>query len=680
MLNIPKKEEEIVAFWKKENIFQKSLEKKSPKGEFVFYEGPPTANGKPGLHHVIARAFKDVICRFKTMQGYHVARKAGWDTHGLPVEIEVEKQIGTKGKADIEKFGVEEFNKRCRESVWKYKAEWERMTERMGYWLDLEHPYITYENEYIETVWWILKQAWDKKLLYQGYKVVPHCPRCGTSLSSHELALGYKTITDISVFIKFKVNKGNAVAKEGDFVLSWTTTPWTLPGNVALAVGADITYARVKKDGVHLILAKPLLNAVLDGVYEIEKEFSGKELEGVAYEPLFDVPAIKKSGKRAHFVTTADFVTIEDGTGVVHTAVMYGEDDFDLGTTKDLPFVHLLTPQGIFNDEAPPSLRKLNFKEAEEMVILELTQKGLLFGQKDYEHSYPYCWRCDNPLMYFAKTAWFVKMTALKGNLLKNAETINWYPEHLKKGRFGEWLENVKDWAVSRERYWGTPLPIWQCEKCMTFRCIGSITELGNAPEDLHRPYIDGVTLSCECGGTMKRVPEVIDAWFDSGSMPFAQHHYPFENKKLIDSGAAYPAEYISEAIDQTRGWFYTLLAISTLLGKGASYKNVICLGHINDAEGKKMSKSKGNVVDPFLIAEKYGMDALRYHLFTINQPGETKSFDEKNLLEVSRKVLMILANVVSFYRLYPDTTSKPGKKSTMDRWILSRLNKLIKA
>ena len=378
-------------------------------------------------------------------------------------------------------------------------------------------------------------------------------------------------------------------------------------------------------------------------------------------------------------MTTADFVTIEDGTGVVHTAVMYGEDDFDLGTTKDLPFVHLLTPQGIFNDEAPPSLRKLNFKEAEEMVILELTQKGLLFGQKDYEHSYPYCWRCDNPLMYFAKTTWFVKMTALKGNLLKNAETINWYPEHLKKGRFGEWLENVKDWAVSRERYWGTPLPIWQCEKCMTFRCIGSITELGNAPEDLHRPYIDGVTLSCECGGTMKRVPEVIDAWFDSGSMPFAQHHYPFENKKLIDSGAAYPAEYISEAIDQTRGWFYTLLAISTLLGKGASYKNVICLGHINDAEGKKMSKSKGNVVDPFLIAEKYGMDALRYHLFTINQPGETKSFDEKNLLEVSRKVLMILANVVSFYRLYPSVSSKPGKKSTMDRWILSRLNKLIK-
>ncbi len=680
MFSLPKIELEILDFWKKNKIFQKSLKKESPKGEFVFYEGPPTANGRPGLHHVIARAFKDLICRYKTMQGFHVTRKAGWDTHGLPVEIEVEKEIGIKGKPDIEKYGIEAFNKKCRESVWRYKEEWEKLTDRIGFWLDLEHPYISYENKYIETVWWILKQAWDANLVYRGYKVVPHCPRCGTSLSSHELALGYETVTEPSVFVQFRVTKGNELVEPGDYILSWTTTPWTLPGNVALAVGPTIDYVRIKKSGEHYILAKALVGSVITGAYTTEAEFNGAQLEGVAYEPLYDIAAINASGKKAHYVTTADFVTVEEGTGVVHTAVMYGEDDFTLGLKKDLPFVPLLDLSGIFNEKAPTSLQKMNFKEAEEMILLELVEKRFFFDKKDYTHSYPYCWRCKNPLMYFAKNSWFIKMTALSERLLANAATVNWYPEHIKRGRFGEWVEGVKDWAISRERYWGTPLPFWQCEKCQTYRCLGSFKELPKKLSDVHRPYIDAVTLPCDCGGVMRRVPEVLDTWFDSGSMPFAQYHYPFENKELIDGGKAYPADYIAEGIDQTRGWFYTLLAISTVLDRGASYKNVICLGLINDAEGRKMSKSKGNVVDPWYIAEKFGADALRYHFFTVNQPGETKLFNEKNVLDVSRQVIGTLMNVLTFYKLYAttsDTTPKPSGH-ILDLWIVSLLQELV--
>lgn len=681
-MTIPEKELEILEFWKKNSIFQKSLEKESPAGEYVFYEGPPTANGRPGLHHVLARAFKDIVCRYKTMQGYRVPRKAGWDTHGLPVEIEVEKAIGISGKLDIEKFGVEAFNQKCRESVWKYQEEWERLTERMGYWLDLKKPYITYTNEYIESVWAILKHAEEAKLLYKGHKVVPHCPRCGTSLSTHEVAQGYKLVSEPSVYVKFKVTKGKGSVKEGDFILSWTTTPWTLPGNVALAVGESITYVRVLAAGEHYIVAQALVDSVLKEGYTIEATMKGSEFVGVVYEPLYP-GAINPGDKEAWYVAPANFVTTADGTGVVHTAVMYGADDYDLGMSIGLPAVHTVDEAGKFL----PSVQKwagkfVKSKNVEDGIITELKERGFLLAVLDYKHDYPFCWRCSTPLLYYAKNSWFIKMTVLKEKLLANAASINWYPGHIKEGRFGEWLEGVKDWAISRERYWGTPLPIWECEKCDAYRCVGSLAELKATLDDVHRPYIDGVTLACSCGGTMRRVPEVLDAWFDSGSMPFAQHHYPFENKELIDTGTAYPADYIAEAIDQTRGWFYTLLAVSTLLGKGASYKNVICLGHINDAEGKKMSKSKGNVVNPFEMMEKYGVDALRYHLYTINQPGEVKSFDEKNLLEVSRQVIMTLQNVLSFYKLYAtaDVPSSLKSQNIMDRWILNMMEELLVA
>ncbi len=680
MIKIPEKEIEILDFWKQNEIFKKSMEKQAPNGDYVFYEGPPTANGRPGLHHVLARSFKDIMCRYKTMRGYRVLRKAGWDTHGLPVEIEVEKALNISGKQQIEEYTVEAFNKKCRESVWKYQEEWERMTRRMGYWVDLEHPYITYTNEYIESVWWVVKQAWDKGLVYQGHKVVPHCPRCGTSLSSHEVAQGYKLVKEPSVFIKFKVTKGKGAVQSGDYILSWTTTPWTLPGNVALAISENINYVRVKVGNEHFVLAEALVSSVLKNDYALEQTFKGSKLVGIEYKPLFP-GAIDPGDKKAWYVAPANFVTTADGTGVVHTAVMYGAEDYDLGMEIGLPAVHTVDEAGKFL----PSVTKwagqfVKSKKVEEGIITDLKERGLLLSVLDYEHDYPFCWRCDTPLLYYAKDSWFIKMSALKDELLKNASEINWYPAHIKEGRFGEWLEGVKDWAISRERYWGTPLPIWKCDACGKYRCVGSIAELETDIKDLHRPYIDAVMLQCDCGGAMKREAEVMDAWLDSGSMPFAQHHYPFENKELIDSGAAFPAEYISEAIDQTRGWFYTLLAVSTILGKGTSYKNVICLGHINDTHGKKMSKSKGNVISPFEMMDKYGADIVRYHLYTINQPGEIKLFDEKNLVEASRQVIMTLLNVVSFYGLYAKGTVKASadSKHIMDRWIRALLNEKI--
>lgn len=686
-----KNEEEVLKQWEDKDIFNKTLGKDSPKGNFIFFEGPPTANGRPGIHHILARAFKDVIPRFKTMQGFHVERKAGWDTHGLPVELQVEKALEISGKPQIEEYGVEEFNAQCKKSVWQFQEEWERLTKRIAFWLDLENPYVTYHNDYIESLWWILSQAENKKLLYKGHKVVPHCPRCGTALSSHEVAQGYKTVKDNSVYVKFKVK-----SEENTYVLSWTTTPWTLPGNVALAVGNDIEYVKVKVENEVYILAKPLLEDVLEGDYKVLETVQGKDLVGMEYEPLFE-GAVDAGEKKAWYVTDADFVTIEDGTGVVHTAVMYGEDDYQLGVDKDLPFVHTVDEAGKFL----PSVEKwagkfVKSKKVEGEIIADLNERGLLLREKEYEHEYPFCWRCDSPLLYYAKDSWFIKMSAIKDDLVKNNQDINWVPAHIKDGRFGDWIGNVKDWAISRQRYWGTPIPIWQCQACEDYHVVGSYEELeklsGGLPKDkdgkldAHRPFVDDLKWPCKCGGEMTRVTDVFDCWFDSGAMPYAQHHYPFENKEMIDEGKQYPADYISEAIDQTRGWFYTLLAVSTILGKGTPYKNVICLGHIRDKDGKKMSKSKGNVIDPWMITDKYGVDALRMHLYSINQPGDPKNFDEKNVEEVLRKTVMLLGNVVNFYDMYSDANlqnttniANTTNLNVLDRWILVKLNLLVK-
>lgn len=684
----PKLEEKILKFWKEKNIFKKTLEKDSPKGDFIFYEGPPTANGRPGIHHVLARAFKDAIPRFKTMQGYHVPRKAGWDTHGLPVELQVEKEIGISGKPDIEKFGVEEFNKKCKESVWIYKEEWEKLTERIAFWLDLENPYITYSNDYIETLWWIIKDIYKKGLLYSGYKVVPHCPRCGTSLSSHEVAQGYKEVEEESVFVKFKIKgEGNT------YILSWTTTPWTLPGNVALAVGKDINYSKIKVKDEYYILATELIDEVIEDDYEIVDKMRGENLVGIEYEPLFP-GAIDPGDKKAWYIATADFVTVDEGTGIVHIAVMYGVDDYDLGDQIDLPKVHTVDEEGKFMPSVTKWAGKFVKKpEVTKGIIKDLQDRNLLFKEMPYKHDYPFCWRCDTPLLYYAKNSWFIKMSALREDLIAENQKINWVPEHIKNGRFGEWLDGVKDWAISRERYWGTPIPIWRCEKCKELKVIGSYEELSKEAGikiddkfDPHKPFIDEIRLKCNsCGGEMRRTRAVMDCWFDAGSMPFAQDHYPFENKEKIDSGKGYPAEFISEAIDQTRGWFYTLLAIGVALGKGVSYKNVICLGHINDKEGKKMSKSKGNVIDPWKVINQYGADALRFHLYTINQPGEAKNFDIKDVGDVLRKNFIILWNVLSFYQMYAGENisrqiDKIGKSTNiLDQWAISLLNKLIK-
>lgn len=675
--NFPKLEEDILKNWEEKKIFKKSVEQNKDNETFVFFEGPPTANGKPGIHHVLARAFKDVIPRYKTMKGYYVPRKAGWDTHGLPVELQVEKELGISGKPEIEKYGVEEFNKKCKESVWQYKDEWERLTTRIAFWLDLEKPYITYDNDYIESLWSIIKKFNEKGLLYEGYKVVPYCPRCGTALSSHEVAQGYADVTEPSVFVKFKV-KG----EENTYILSWTTTPWTLPGNVGLAVGSDIDYVKIKVGNEFFVLAESRLE-IIDEEYEVIEKYKGKELENIEYEPLFD--SLQDVEEKGWYVMTADFVTTDSGTGVVHTAVMYGEDDYNLGIEKNLPQTHTVDLEGKFNDRVK-EFKGLFVKDAEKAVADNLKERGLLYKKENYTHSYPHCWRCDTPLLYYAKSSWFIKMSSLRDKLIENNKEINWVPEHIKEGRFGMWLENVKDWALSRDRYWGTPLPIWRSENGEV-KVIGSREELKKLATqdldienlDLHKPYVDEIILKAEDGSEMKRDKAVMDVWFDSGAMPFAQHHYPFENKELIDSGKQFPADYISEAIDQTRGWFYTLLAISTALGMTAPYKNVICLGHINDKHGKKMSKSRGNVVNPWEVIDQYGVDALRWYLFTMNAPGEPKRFDPEGVEGVVKNIILKIWNVYSFFTTYANIDEfSPEKEITpkshiLDRWMLSR-------
>ncbi|MCF7835826.1 MAG: class I tRNA ligase family protein [Candidatus Marinimicrobia bacterium] len=877
-------EKKILEFWKKNEIFKKSIEKEAPKGDFVFYEGPPTANGKPGIHHIEARAFKDLIPRFKTMNGFCVQRKAGWDTHGLPVELEVEKKLNLQGKKDVESYGMEGFNKKCKESVWEYKDEWEKMTERIGYWVDMRDPYVTYENNYIETLWWVIKTINDKGLLYKGYKVVPNCPRCGTALSSHEVAQGYQNVEEESVYVKFKV-KG----KDNEYILAWTTTPWTLPGNVALAINSKTIYGKFKvqnsksetnsnnqsskfKNDEIYILAKDRADEVLkEHDYEIVEEMKGKDLVGLEYEPLFDgvVKETDENFENAFKVYSADFVSTEDGTGVVHIAVMYGSDDYDVGERVGLPKVHTVNLDGTFNNLVSKWEGKF-VKDVEKEIIEELKSKDVLYKTEKYKHDYPFCWRCSTPLIYYAKDSWYFAMSKLRDELVKNNNEVNWVPAHTKEGRFGEWIRGAIDWSISRERYWGTPIPVWECEKCEEVKVVGSVDEIrdelgspnklflvrhaeachnvdrildskmdskcpltekgekqaedlarslkdnkidlifsspllrtrqtaeilskklgvevvvderlrelgagelegktieefhnlfptqelraqkadygvetgeqirerldnfldelnnkyknknvvivshgdplqilygiaqglsleetfktwypikGKSKQvfskvfDLHRPYIDEVKIKCKCGGAMKRIPEVMDCWFDSGSMPFAQAHYPFENKEAVDSGVIYPADFICEAVDQTRGWFYTLLAVATLLGKEAPYKNVISLGHVLDKKGKKMSKSKGNVVKPMEMIEKYSADALRWYMYTINQPGDPKKFDEKDL-KISRRVFTTFFNVVTFYKMFTDgsgstkSQSKDLSKNVLDRWIVGKFNLLIK-
>lgn len=886
-LNSTKTEGKILNFWKEKKIFEKSLEARAKAKRFVFWEGPPTANGHPGIHHFLGRAFKDLYGRYKTMRGFYVLRKAGWDTHGLPVEIEVEKALGFKNKKDIEEYGIAQFNRKCRESVWQYKSEWEEMTEKMGFWVDLREPYITYETKYMESVWQILKMIWDRKLLYPAHKIVPFCTRCGTPLSAHEVAQGYKKVKDNSVYIKFKVKDERF---RGASILAWTTTPWTLPGNVALAVGKEIKYVLARVGDEQLIMAKDLVEKVLGQITRIEKEFSGEELVGLEYESLFDVPALKSD--KSYKVYDADFVSTADGTGVVHTAVMYGEDDYNLGTKLDLPKMHTVDEAGKFNSSAGKELEGLYVKSntTEEKIIKSLEERGLLFKTEEYEHDYPFCWRCGTPLIYYAKNSWFIKTSAVTAELLKNNSKVNWIPEHIKEGRFGQWLKEGKDWAISRERYWATPLPIWKCEKCENKTVIGSIKDLEKkaigsknsyfilrhglterqeetkmiisshlendkyhllprgredienvaltlqkmggvdeiyaspfirttegaeivgkvlhksikkderlgefvhgplcegkehsacpvrverekfeirenggesrndvrrrmtdfinemesrhqnkkilivghgdplwlldaiasgkteneiiddkvSPEhwypklaelkkltwrkiprnefgelDLHRPFIDSVMLKCsDCGAKMKKIPDLIDVWFDSGAMPYAQWHWPFENKKLFKE--QFPADFIVEGVDQTRGWFYTLLTISTLLGNSAPYKNVISLGHALDEQGRKMSKSKGNIISPFEVIEKFGADAARWYFYMINQPGEPKLFAMKDVEAQLKGFLTTLQNCLRFYELYTQTATSADQISlsiisaptaVLDKWILSKLNGLI--
>lgn len=696
--DFPNMEKEILAFWEKNHIFEKSLKKDAPKGSFVFYEGPPTANGHPGIHHVEARAFKDCIPRFRTMQGYHVDRKGGWDTHGLPVELQVEKELGFTGKKDIEEYGVKAFNEKCKENVWRYLDEWVTFTKRLGYWVDLDHAYITYKPEYVESLWWIIKQIWERGLLYKDYRVTPHCPRCGTSLSSHELADGYKEVEDVAVFIKFKITEyeDGSVPEEPEYLVAWTTTPWTLPSNVALAVGDNIAYTKISYQGqFYWVATNRIKNLFTSGTYEIADELMGREMVGMRYEPLF--PFLKEvflqtdqAGKKAWELFSAKFVSTEEGTGIVHTAVMYGADDFDLGTEKDLLKYHLVGLDGCFTKDAGPFAGKF-VKEADKEILEDLQQRNLLFKKEIVKHTYPFCWRCKTPVLYYAKDSWYIKMSALRETLLQENEGVHWEPTHIKNGRFGEWLREVKDWAFSRERYWGTPLPLWVCESCEKVHCIGSFEELrslafSDLPKEIdpHRPFIDEIKIHCSaCAGICSRIPDVCDVWFDSGSMPLAQWHYPFENKDKIDENKAYPADYISEAVDQTRGWFYTLLAVSVALGKEGCYKNVISLGHVLDAKGKKMSKSLGNIIDPFEMMETYGADAVRWYMYVINQPGESKRFDVKVLDEMIKKVFLILWNVQTFYEMFsvqehPQTVSSKISEHILDKWILARLHHLI--
>ena len=684
-MNFVEREKNIEKFWADNHIFEKSVDSRKEGETYTFYDGPPTANGKPHIGHVLTRVIKDMIPRYRTMKGYMVPRKAGWDTHGLPVELEVEKMLGLDGKEQIEEYGLEPFIEHCKESVWKYKGMWEDFSATVGFWADMDNPYVTYHNDFIESEWWALKKIWEKGLLYKGFKIVPYCPRCGTPLSSHEVAQGYKDVKERSAIVRFKV-KG-----EDAYILAWTTTPWTLPSNVALCVNPDENYVKVKNGDYTYYLAEALCDTVLEGEYTVLETYKGKELEYKEYEPLFDyaVDICAKQKKKAFYVVCDGYVTLTDGTGVVHTAPAFGEDDSKVGRKYDLPFVQLVDAKGEMTAETPWA--GIFVKKADPLVLQALEEKGLLFAAPNFEHSYPHCWRCDTPLIYYARESWFIKMTAVKDDLIRNNNTINWIPESIGKGRFGDWLENVQDWGISRNRYWGTPLNIWECE-CGCQHSIGSIEELKsmspNCPDDieLHRPFIDNVTITCpECGRQMKRVPEVIDCWFDSGAMPFAQHHYPFENKELFEQ--QFPADFISEAVDQTRGWFYSLLAISTLIFNKAPYKNVIVLGHVQDENGQKMSKSKGNAVDPFDALETYGADAIRWYFYINSAPWLPNRFHGKAVTEGQRKFMGTLWNTYAFFVLYAnidefDATNyqlEYDKLPVMDKWLLSKLNTLVK-
>ena len=693
-LNFVDREKEVEKFWKDNKIFEKSMDSRKEGETYTFYDGPPTANGKPHIGHVLTRVIKDMIPRYRTMKGYMVPRKAGWDTHGLPVELEVEKKLGLDGKEQIEEYGMEPFIQQCKESVWKYKGMWEDFSSTVGFWADMEHPYVTYDNNFIESEWWALKEIWEKGLLYKGFKIVPYCPRCGTPLSAQEVSQGYKTVKERSAIVRFKV------VGEDAYFLAWTTTPWTLPSNVALCVNPDEIYCKVKAaDGYTYYMAEALLDKVLgklakddEPAYEILEKYKGTDLERREYEPLFACTgeAAAKQRKKAHFVTCDNYVTMSDGTGIVHIAPAFGEDDSRVGREYDLPFVQFVDGQGNMTKETPYA--GVFVKKADPMVLTDLDKEGKLFDAPKFEHDYPHCWRCDTPLIYYARESWFIKMTAVKDDLIRNNNTINWIPESIGKGRFGDWLENVQDWGISRNRYWGTPLNIWQCE-CGHMHSIGSRQELFEMSGDeraktveLHRPYIDEITLKCpECGGEMHRVPEVIDCWFDSGAMPFAQHHYPFENKELFEQ--QFPANFISEAVDQTRGWFYSLLAESTLLFNKAPYKNVIVLGHVQDENGQKMSKSKGNAVDPFDALNKYGADAIRWYFYINSAPWLPNRFHGKAVVEGQRKFMSTLWNTYAFFVLYANIDNFDATKYTlnydklpvMDKWLLSKLNTMVK-
>ena len=679
-LKFVEREREVEKFWADNNIFKKSIDSRKDAETYMFYDGPPTANGKPHIGHVLTRVIKDMIPRYRTMKGYKVPRKAGWDTHGLPVELEVEKLLGIDGKDQIEAYGLDPFISKCKESVWKYKGMWEEFSGVVGFWADMEDPYVTYHNDFIESEWWALKKIWDRGLLYKGFKIVPYCPRCGTPLSSHEVAQGYKDVKERSAIVRFKV-KG-----EDAYFLAWTTTPWTLPSNVALCVNPGEMYVRVKHEGYTYIMAEALVETVLKENFEVIESFKGKILEYKEYEPLFD---FVNPDKKAWFVTCDSYVTLTDGTGIVHIAPAFGEDDSRVGRNYDLPFVQLVNAKGELTEET--AWAGVFVKKADPLVLEALEKDGKLFDAPNFEHSYPHCWRCNTPLIYYARESWYIKMSAVKEDMIRNNNTINWIPESIGKGRFGDWLENLQDWAISRNRYWGTPLNIWQCE-CGHMHSIGSIEELkamsDNCPDDieLHRPYIDDVTIKCEkCGKQMKRVPEVIDCWFDSGAMPFAQHHYPFENKDIFEQ--QFPADFISEAVDQTRGWFYSLLAISTLIFNEAPYKNVIVLGHVQDENGQKMSKSKGNAVDPMEALKEYGADAIRWYFYVNSAPWLPNRFHGKVVTEGQRKFMGTLWNTYAFYVLYAEIDNFDPTKysldydklSVMDKWLLSKLNTLIK-
>jgi isoleucyl-tRNA synthetase len=691
--SFPELEEHVLDRWRDLDVFHATLRRREGAPLYVFYEGPPTANGPPGSHHVLSRVFKDIFPRYKTMCGYYVPRKAGWDCHGLPVELEVERQLGIGSKEEIERYGIAEFNRKCRESVFSYVEEWNRLTERIGFWIDLDDAYVTLANEYIESVWWSLRKIWDQDLLYQGHKVVPYCPRCGTPLSSHEVALGYRDVVDPSLYVRFPVTRPAGPLEAGDVLLVWTTTPWTLVSNAAVAVDPELTYVRARHEGKVYVLAETLVERVLGEGAEILARFPGKQLEGASYEPPFGFIPAEAYGERGHTVLPADFVTAEDGTGLVHTAIAFGEDDFRLGEQYGLAVVNPVRPDGTYDERIGPFAGRF-VKDADPDLTADLEARGRLLRAEQYEHAYPHCWRCDTPLLYYARSSWYIRTTAKRDELLAANEEVEWYPFHIKHGRFGKWLENNVDWALSRDRYWGTPLPIWTCE-LGHHHCVGSMDELreraiappDGAFEDLHRPYIDELKIRCgECDGPMERVSEVIDAWYDSGSMPFAQFHYPFENEALFEE--RFPADFICEALDQTRGWFYSLLAVSTLLFNRSSYRNVLCLGLILDPDGQKMSKSRGNVVAPWDVIDRHGADAFRWYYFTSQQPWSGYRFSVDTVGESVRKLLHTLWNTYCFYVMYANVDDfdhtgaalEPAARTDLDRWILSRLQGTVAA